>query len=66
MQAVGKQNEGFENRKSLKEEGRGIKDMDLLKKVSGIEDIVFVHNAGFIGGAKSYDSTLRMAIESLK
>jgi uncharacterized UPF0160 family protein len=36
-----------------------------LKKISGIEDIVFVHASGFIGGAKSYDSTLKMAKLSL-
>jgi len=25
-----------------------------------------VHNSGFIGGAKSYESTLKMAIESIE
>jgi uncharacterized UPF0160 family protein len=35
--------------------------MDELRKISGIEDIVFVHVSGFIGGAKSFESTLRMA-----
>lgn len=39
--------------------------MELLVKKSNIEDIVFVHNNGFIGGAKSYESTLKMAIDSL-
>ena len=39
--------------------------MELLKKISGLDDIVFVHASGFIGGAVSYESTLKMAIESL-
>lgn len=50
----------------LKEEWRGIKDMIELKSVSKIEDIVFVHNSGFIGGARSYESVLRMALESIE
>ena len=50
----------------LKEEWRGIKDMKELVAASGIPDIVFVHNSGFIGGAKSYESTLRMAVESIE
>ena len=41
---------------------RGIKDLNELKKISGIEDIVFVHASGFIGGAMSYDNALSMAV----
>jgi len=40
--------------------------MKELISVSGIPDIVFVHNSGFIGGAKSYESTLYMAVESIE
>lgn len=40
--------------------------MKELVAASGIPDIVFVHNSGFIGGAKSYESTLRMAVESIE
>lgn len=40
--------------------------MKLLVETSKIEDIVFVHNNGFIGGAKSFESVLRMALESLE
>lgn len=40
--------------------------MKELITVSGIPDIVFVHNSGFIGGAKSYESTLKMAVESIE
>jgi len=56
----------FDLRIGLKEAWRGIKDMNELITVSGIPDIVFVHNSGFIGGAKSYESTLKMAIESIE
>ncbi|EGR33761.1 hypothetical protein IMG5_039660 [Ichthyophthirius multifiliis] len=56
----------FDLRIGLKKEWRGIKDMDILKNVTGIQDIVFVHNSGFIGGAKSFQSTLKMALESIE
>ena len=36
-----------------------------LATISGIGDIEFVHATGFIGGAKSYESVLRMARFSL-
>ncbi|EAR83677.1 melanocyte proliferating protein, putative (macronuclear) [Tetrahymena thermophila SB210] len=56
----------YDLRIGLKEEWRGIKDMTELKNVTKIDDIVFVHNSGFIGGAKSYESVLRMALESIE
>jgi len=37
-----------------------------LVAVSGIPDIVFVHASGFIGGAVSYESVLKMALLSLE
>jgi uncharacterized UPF0160 family protein len=40
--------------------------MALLKSISGIQDIVFVHANGFIGGAESFESTLQMGVLSLK
>lgn len=54
----------FVNRNPLKEEWRGL-DEAKTAEVSGIPDIVFVHASGFIGGAKSYESTLKMAVLSL-
>ena len=54
----------FKFRKGLKENWRGTKLDDLIKE-SGIDDIVFVHSSGFIGGAKSIESALNMAIISL-
>ena len=52
-------------RKGLKEEWRGIKDMEKLVALSGIPDIDFVHASGFIGGAGSRDNTVKMGQESL-
>lgn len=42
----------------------GLRDEE-LQKVSGVHDATFVHNTGFIGGAKSLQSVLRMAEISL-
>lgn len=65
VQAMPVAENSFDLRKGLKEEWRGIKDMNLLKEISGIDDIVFVHVNGFIGGAESYASALKMAVLSL-
>ena len=40
--------------------------MEYLKTISGIDDIVFVHASGFIGGARSYENSLKMAKLSLE
>jgi uncharacterized UPF0160 family protein len=45
----------------LPEEWRGL-DRDALAATSGIEDIVFVHPAGFIGGARTVESATKMAL----
>ena len=55
----------FNFRVGLKEDWRGLKPED-LQTVSNITDIVFVHNSGFIGGAKSLESAIRMSEISLK
>lgn len=55
----------FDSRCPLLKEWRG-HDMNKLREISGIEDAVFCHHSGFIGGAKSYESTLKMAQLSLK
>ncbi|CAD8179977.1 unnamed protein product [Paramecium pentaurelia] len=66
VQAVSVNEDSFENRKSLKKEWRGVKDIEQLKEISGIDDIVFVHASGFIGGARSYENALKMAKLSLE
>ncbi|XP_060086338.1 MYG1 exonuclease-like [Ylistrum balloti] len=55
----------FENRLSLPEEWRGIRDAELSEK-SGIPGCIFVHAGGFIGGNETYDGVLEMARRSLK
>ena len=64
IQAVPVNNHSFENRNPLKEEWRGL-ELGALKQKSGIEDIVFCHPSGFIGGARSLESVLKMAELSL-
>ena len=50
----------FENRLSLPEEWRGVRDQD-LEGVTKIPGSRFVHAAGFIGGADTYEGVLEMA-----
>ena len=50
----------FEFRKGLNPEWRG-KMMAELQATSGISDMVFCHHSGFIGGAISFESALKMA-----
>ena len=55
----------FEFRLGLNEEWRG-KSMDELRTTSGIDDMVFCHHSGFIGGAVSLENALKMAVISMK
>ncbi|KAK5781258.1 hypothetical protein RI543_001305 [Arxiozyma heterogenica] len=54
----------FKFRKGLPEELRGLRDEELSEK-SGVPDCIFIHAAGFIGGAKSKESALKLAKMSL-
>jgi uncharacterized UPF0160 family protein len=53
VQAVPTSPDSFVSRKALPEEWRGHRD-DNLSKLTGIEDCIFVHASGFIGGKLSY------------
>lgn len=64
IQVVGIPGVMFGMRLPLPEQWRG-KRGEELAKISGIDDVEFVHATGFIGGAKSYESVLRMARISL-
>lgn len=55
----------FESRKAMPEPWRGVRD-EALSALTSIPGCVFVHASGFIGGAGSYDSALKMAIASLE
>jgi len=54
----------FSFRLGIKQEWRGLNPEELVK-VSGMNDIVFVHNSGFIGGARSLESAVKMCEKSL-
>lgn len=60
VQAVTVEGQAFENRLSLPEEWRGVRDED-LEKIAGIKGCKFCHAAGFIGGNKTFDGALKMA-----
>jgi uncharacterized UPF0160 family protein len=65
VQAAPLSHVGFELRKPLKKEWCGVINLETLRNLSGIEDIIFCHANGFIGGAKSFESSLKMAVMSL-
>lgn len=54
----------FVSRKALPEAWRGLRDEE-LSKVSGIDGCVFVHASGFIGGNKTKEGALAMAIKAV-
>jgi uncharacterized UPF0160 family protein len=60
VQAVTVEGKAFENRLSLPEEWRGVRDQD-LESVTKISGSRFVHAAGFIGGNDNYEGALEMA-----
>lgn len=54
----------FESRKPLPDKWRGLRDEE-LSEVAGIEGCVFVHSSGFIGGNKTHQGAMQMAIKAL-
>ncbi|XP_005986187.1 UPF0160 protein MYG1, mitochondrial isoform X2 [Latimeria chalumnae] len=55
----------FQNRLSLLEEWRGVRDEE-LSKLNGIPGCIFVHASGFIGGNKTRGGALEMARRTLQ
>ncbi|XP_037955362.1 MYG1 exonuclease isoform X2 [Teleopsis dalmanni] len=55
----------FLGRKFLPIPWRGLNNDD-LSSIAGVSDLVFVHHTGFIGGAKTKESALQMAIKSIQ
>ncbi|CCK71230.1 Myg1p KNAG_0G01720 [Huiozyma naganishii CBS 8797] len=55
----------FKFRRGLPEPLRGLRDAELSEK-SGVPDCIFIHAAGFIGGAKQKESALKLAQMSLE
>ena len=65
VRAVSRSAEGFELRKPLPEQWRGLRD-DELSALSEVGGCVFVHASGFIGGNKTRDGALKMAQKALE
>ncbi|KAF9355024.1 hypothetical protein BGX34_010698 [Mortierella sp. NVP85] len=65
VQCVPPSPESFECRKALPQEWRGFRD-DELSERSGIPQSVFVHMSGFIGGNKTREGALEMAVKSME
>jgi uncharacterized UPF0160 family protein len=65
IQCVSAGENSFKNRLSLPEAWCGLRDEE-LSKVCGINDCIFVHANGFIGGNKSYEGALEMLKKSLQ
>uniref|UniRef100_A0A8C1BJJ1 Uncharacterized protein n=1 Tax=Cyprinus carpio carpio TaxID=630221 RepID=A0A8C1BJJ1_CYPCA len=55
----------FQNRLSLLEEWRGVRD-EALSELSGIPGCIFVHASGFIGGNRTQEGALEMAKRTLQ
>lgn len=64
IQAVPVTKDSFESRKPLPEAWRGFRD-EKLDEVSGVSGGVFVHAAGFIGGNKTFQGAIDMAVKAL-
>lgn len=50
----------FDSRKKLPEPWRGLRD-DALSEKTGVPGCIFIHAAGFIGGAKTREAALQLA-----
>ncbi|KAF2759462.1 metal-dependent protein hydrolase [Pseudovirgaria hyperparasitica] len=65
IRSVSVENGAFENRKDLPDAWKGVRD-DELSTASGIPGCVFVHAAGFIGGNKTKEGALAMAVKAIE
>lgn len=65
VQAVPKQDSGFDSRICLAKAWRGLRDKE-LQDISGFSKASFVHHAGFIGGSFDPEEALQMAVISIK
>lgn len=62
---MSKSSSTFENRVSICKAYRGLRGAE-LNEVSGLADCEFVHAAGFIGGAWTLESAVKMAESSME
>jgi len=64
VHSVAKAKGSYALRKGLLKAWRGVRD-EVLSEASGIPGCVFVHASGFIGGNKTYEGALEMAVRSI-
>ena len=62
--AVTKNTQTYETRKPFPESWRGL-DGKILEKASGVKGAFFCHKAGFVAGATSRESMIKMVEKSL-
>eukprot|EP00088_Acartia_fossae_P014697 TRINITY_DN1789_c0_g2_i2.p1 TRINITY_DN1789_c0_g2~~TRINITY_DN1789_c0_g2_i2.p1 ORF type:complete len:333 (+),score=41.60 TRINITY_DN1789_c0_g2_i2:42-1040(+) len=65
VQCVPVSSTAFQNRLSLPENWRGVRDAE-LEKLSGIPGCIFVHASGFIGGNETREGVMQMVDVALK
>ncbi|KAJ3312491.1 hypothetical protein HDV04_003091 [Boothiomyces sp. JEL0838] len=63
--AVAESPNSFISRKALPEPWRGVRD-DELSKLTGVDGCIFIHASGFIGGAKTKEATMKLALMALE
>ena len=65
IEAIRKSSETMESRKSFPENWRGIFDIEELRKVSEISDIIFCHKGGFLAETVSKEGAISLAQKAL-
>lgn len=65
VQGVPVEPESFVLRLPLHSDWRGLRE-DELRQKSGISDCFFVHSAGFVGGSRTREGALEMAVKTIK
>jgi len=65
IETIKKSPDTMESRKSLPESWRGEEDLEKLKEVSGVDDIIFCHRSGFLAETISKESAIALAEKAL-
>lgn len=65
IQAVGVSQSSFESRKAFPEAWRGLRN-EALDGATGIEGCIFIHASGFIGGNKTFNGAMAMALRAVE
>jgi uncharacterized UPF0160 family protein len=65
IEAIKKSNGTMESRKSFPESWGGVFDLDKLREISGISDIIFCHKGGFLAETLSKEGAISLAQKAL-